>query len=373
MIELDLEDIDKILIGCAFMGTGGGGKLERGRRIVENAVKQYKRRLKVISVDELGDDELTCSVFGVGSIAPLDKRGVGKYWGLETTLAIRKLENLLEREVSAIVPIELGAGSTGRAIATAISLDIPIVNGDYSGRAFPELIQCSPAIYGGKLCPIVACDEYGDVITINEVANPSNIEVIARWLSVAVMKSLKSQVLGCSGLPNQGRQVKKLIVRDTISFCLKIGEVISSSRESKEDVVDSLLRCTSGYLLFKGRVVSKKWEDREGFMYGESTILGIEEFSGHTFKIWFKNENHITWLDDRPYVTSPDLITVIDRSLGMPITNEELSEGNLVAVIGLKAPQIYRSGKGLEVLNPKHFNFDIEYVPIEERVKETAI
>ena len=124
-----------------------------------------------------------------------------------------------------------------------------------------------------------------------------------------------------------------------------------------------------GWLLFKGVVSGKNWESRDGYMYGTTLIKGMEEFRGEEAKIWFKNENHILWIDGEPKVTSPDLIEVVDLETAEPITNTDLKAGDRVAVIGVKCVEIFRTEKGLEVLGPKHFGFDIEYIPIEERMK----
>ncbi|GAG54738.1 unnamed protein product, partial [marine sediment metagenome] len=86
-------------------------------------------------------------------------------------------------------------------------------------------------------------------------------------------------------------------------------------------------------------------------------------------KIWFKNENHISWLNGEPYVTSPDMIIVVDRESGEPFANSHIAEGHSVAVIGLRAVEQFRSPKGLDILGPPHFGFDIEYQPIETVAK----
>lgn len=41
-----------------------------------------------------------------------------------------------------------------------------------------------------------------------------------------------------------------------------------------------------------------------------------------------------------------------------------------MAVIGRKGHRIHRTLEGVEVLGPRHFGFDLDYVPIEDRVKE---
>ena len=105
-------------------------------------------------------------------------------------------------------------------------------------------------------------------------------------------------------------------------------------------------------------------------MIGEFELAGGEAFNGQTLRIWFKNENHISWLDGKPFVTSPDLLSVIDLNSGDAPTNTDIKEGDRLGVIGLKATEGYRTAKGLEVLGPSHFGFKIEYVPIEERVAQ---
>jgi len=41
-----------------------------------------------------------------------------------------------------------------------------------------------------------------------------------------------------------------------------------------------------------------------------------------------------------------------------------------VYVIGFKAHNIFRTEKGLEILGPKHFGFNIEYIPIENAIEK---
>ncbi len=103
-------------------------------------------------------------------------------------------------------------------------------------------------------------------------------------------------------------------------------------------------------------------------MFGTTFIEGMGTFEGHTFKIWLQNENHITWLDDAPYVTSPDLIMIVDRASAEPYINTVLSEGQQVAVLGAKADNRYRTSEGLSALGPGHFGFDLPYRPIESLV-----
>jgi hypothetical protein len=115
-------------------------------------------------------------------------------------------------------------------------------------------------------------------------------------------------------------------------------------------------------------VEHKDWEDRGGYMYGTTHIKGTGKWAGHAFRYWFKNENHIGWLDDEPIITTPDMPIVVDIETGEGKINTYIHAGERVAVIGMKGPEIFRSERGLSGAGPRYFGFDIDYVPIEERM-----
>ena len=51
---------------------------------------------------------------------------------------------------------------------------------------------------------------------------------------------------------------------------------------------------------------------------------------------------------------------------GRGIYNSELREGDQVVAIGMKGVEGFRTNKGLQFAGPRHFGFDIDYLPIEE-------
>ena len=131
--------------------------------------------------------------------------------------------------------------------------------------------------------------------------------------------------------------MKELIVARTLIKHLDIGKRIRLPREAGDDPLIAVADLLGGWILFKGRIEKKEWEDRDGYMYGDYLISGR-----NTFRIWFKNENHITWLDDKPYVTSPDIIEIVEMYTAEPITNTDPKEGQLVAVISAKKREIQK-------------------------------
>lgn len=161
-------------------------------------------------------------------------------------------------------------------------------------------------------------------------------------------------------------QVKEVIIPGTLTDSYVVGQTIRESREAVgQDPVEEVIEIMKGYLLFKGILTKREYEDKKGFMVGTHIFEGLDEFQNHTFKIWFKNENHITWKDDKPYVCSPDIVAVVNLNDCQPITNTNLKVGQKVAIIG-KPNNKYRDKVDIKLLTPGYFGFDIEWKPMEQ-------
>ena len=104
-----------------------------------------------------------------------------------------------------------------------------------------------------------------------------------------------------------------------------------------------------------------------GFAKGDAFIDGIDMYGGKKLKISFQNEHLAATIDGEVVVSLPDLITILDIDTGEPITTEAMRYGYRVAVIGIPCDKRWRSEKGLELVGPRYFGYDMDYVPVEER------
>jgi DUF917 family protein len=85
--------------------------------------------------------------------------------------------------------------------------------------------------------------------------------------------------------------------------------------------------------------------------------------------VWFKNENHVSWLDGDPWICSPDLLTLAYPD-GRGTSNSTLAAGEAVVAVGIKGLEAFRSEFGLnQASGPRYFGFDIDYVPIEKIIQ----
>jgi hypothetical protein len=83
-------------------------------------------------------------------------------------------------------------------------------------------------------------------------------------------------------------------------------------------------------------------------------------------EIEFQNENLIARAGERMLAIVPDLICVLDGETAEPITTEELRYGQRVKVMAVSVPEIMRTPQALRVWGPRHFGFDVDYVPMGE-------
>jgi DUF917 family protein len=163
-----------------------------------------------------------------------------------------------------------------------------------------------------------------------------------------------------------GRTLKRWCVRGTITLAMEIGRRIMEAGRSKLDPVDSILEATGGYRLFEGKVADVQRDLTTGFVRGKARFEGLEEDREGSFELHFQNENLLGLRNGEPCAVVPDLITVLDRETGRPITTEHLRYGQRVTIIGMPCASIWRSEAGLALVGPRYFKYDLDYVPIEE-------
>lgn len=364
-----LQECEDFVRGCTVMGTGGGGAPERGMQLLSTALERGKE-LAWIDVEDVSDESWTACTFGMGSIAPQTeetRREIERLAlepaDIDFSRSIQELMDFAGVQLEAIVPVELGGWNSASPLVFGAQLGLPCVNGDYAGRAIPEIEQTTPVLAGKALAPLSSVDRWGNVCFIKEGASPGMIERIGKMLSVAALG-------GClmTGYLMQGVEMKQVIVPGTLTMSLELGRTIREAREQGKDPVEAILNFSNGWLLFRGEVSEKEWEDRGGYMYGTTHLNGLGKFEGHRMSVWFKNENHIVWKDGNPFVASPDIVALVELESGEPKTNTALSAGDRMAVVGMKGLDVFRTPAGLKALGPGHFGFDMDYVPIEDVV-----
>lgn len=356
--ELNEFDLRDIIEGCTVLGTGGGGDPKEGWELIKKEIRKGRKFL-LASLDEIPSSKIVATPYFVGSLTGGKVKSV--YEEGEAARSFRLLEEYVGEKFYGVISTELGGANTAVALATAAKLGIPIIDGDPAGRSVPELQHTTFYIMGLKMAPFSVVTPFGDEAIISRVKNDFQAEKIVRAIAVTMETNV-----GVTSHPVKGKNIKDSIVKNAISYALKVGRSMRIAKERGEDVIDALVTAGNGFLLFKGVAMRSDWKDKDGFTIGEFELEGIDEFKGEVYRIWFKNENLVSWRNGEVDVTIPDLISVLTLD-GTPVTNPNIREGEEYAVIGFPAPEIWRTSRGLEVFGPRYLGLDMEYIPIEAK------
>ncbi len=169
--------------------------------------------------------------------------------------------------------------------------------------------------------------------------------------------------------PMTGKEVKEGGIPHTISLSREIGRSMRLARAEKSDPVESILDVTKGYRLFEGKIVDVERRTVAGFARGAAKLEGLNEFEGSELVIRFQNENLVAVRNGDIVCSVPDLISVLDMDTGLPITTEYLRYGYRAVVVGMPCTEKWRTPEALRVVGPRYFGYEIEYLPIEERMR----
>jgi len=358
MRSLGAIELEDILIGCTILGTGGGGSLSEGQRLIKGLIEKGEE-FTLGKLEDLDPKALIGSPYYCGSISP---EGGKEESGEVALKAFEALEDYLGEEFKGVIAAELGGFATAGALAVAAERGLPLLDADAAGRAAPDL-QCSIFyVMGIPIAPMAVASPMGDVMIVKQVQDDRRAEEIIRRIAV-----ISGNMVGVCDHPTRMEMLQEVVIPNTISLAEKVGRVRRKAMEKEDNPCKAIAEAGNGYLLFQGLVTAHNWKVEEGFTVGQIKLTGIDECKGEEYTIWYKNENIISWYNGEVDVTVPDLISILEKDTGMPITNPNCDKGKRVSVIGFPASEQWRTPDGITAFGPKFFGHDVEYVPIERR------
>lgn len=354
MREITEEDLLPAAIGAGILGTGGGGNPYLGRLRARQQLRAG-RRIRVVDPADLADDDLLVVAGGMGSPVVAYEKVAG---GNEETDAVRALERHLGRSFTAIAPFEMGGGNSMVPLVIGASLDIPVVDGDGMGRAFPELQMITYLIYGGNPAPAALADERGNRLVLEQVVD-------AGWLE-RLLRTTTIDMGGHAGLATavmDGAFCRKTIIPNTLTLAGRIGEAVLTARAGHMNPSNAILEIAGGRRYLRGKVVDVERRTTRGFARGRLVLDGSDDDAGRRIEIDFQNENLVIREDGDPKVTVPDLITLVTSEEGEPITTELVRYGYRADVLVIPCPDLLKTDRALEVVGPRAFGYDVDYRP----------
>lgn len=353
MRNLNFQEVSDILTGCTILGTGGGGSLQSGLAAVKKEFGVGKE-FKLLGFDEIEDEAWFANPYFCGSIVPEGQEV--EITGEEIPAAVKALEEHMGVVFDGLVSIEYGGGNTGEAMAAAAHLGKYMVDADAAGRAVPELQFSTYYVTEQPITPFSVTTQYGDVVIVKQVDSDARAEALSRFMAVG-----SDNLVGMADHPICGKNLKSSVVPSALSYAEKVGKARRQALEEGSDPVQAILGAAGGRLLFEGTVTDAAgWEIKEGFTLGDIYLQGTGGYENSLGRVWYKNENMIFWIDGGVKLTCPDLICIVEKKTGMPVTNPNCNAGMELSVLGFRCHELWRRKRGLDILNPRFFGFDME-------------
>jgi DUF917 family protein len=345
-------DLDDLATGAWILGTGGGGQPYYSL-LEMKALYAAGRRVALIDPLSLADDALVACVGQMGAPLVIHEKLTDGPVMAET---VRMMERHLGRRFDAIMVWEVGGNNCFQPFLAGALLDLPVVDCDAMGRAFPQADMTTFAICDLPAHPWTMVDIRRNAILFAEAVDWGWMERMTRRACTVF-----GAVAATCKAPRTGGEVKRATCLHTVSKALAIGAAVRAARRAHRDPIEALIARERGLLLFRGKVADVMRRTTEGFLRGRLAIEGLDGQRGQVMQLEFQNEFAIGRIDGAVRVTVPDLICVLDTTSGEAIGTETVRFGQRVSVVALPAPPILLTPKGLRHVGPRAFGYDLDF------------
>ena len=266
MRKIGIKEIEDIALGAALLGSGGGGDPYVGKLVAMGAIQECGP-VTLLDPQEVPDDALIVPIAMMGAPTVLIEKGTG---GKEYQTLYDTVSQFFGKPVYAFMPMEAGGVNSMLPIAAAARLQIPMVDVDGMGRAFPELQMVTFTIGGISATPMALTDEKGNNVIFRTITNKWT-EELARAVTMAC-----GGAVSVSLYPMSGKQMKDYGVHGIVTRSEKLGAAIRQCRDTREGTPEeSFLKHSEGIRLFKGKIVDVLRETNGAFNLGRVILNGI--------------------------------------------------------------------------------------------------
>ncbi|PHH87207.1 hypothetical protein CDD83_9183 [Cordyceps sp. RAO-2017] len=378
-------DLELMATGCGVLGTGGGGPTYYEYLKCLNALRGGGRgKMRIVSPKSLADDDVVCFGAWYGSPSVINERTSGGNEIVDAIDAVLKLRGL--DSFSALFLDEIGGGNGMSAFPNSVHYDLPIVDGDAMGRAYPTLYHITFSVYGYELVPCAITDAAGNVAVAMSTDTPIRLEKLIRNTAVELGLTCAS-----SSNPLPGSAIKAHGVPNTLSQAWYLGRAVHQARRNKTSYVDAIFDVCAGKLLFTGKIIDVRRYIGGGYTMGSVLLapLSAEERespaagsrqpapSDRHMVIPFQNEYLYAAYSDadgsepsqQVACTVPNLISILGQD-GEAIGSQDLRYGLRVNVIALPAHPLWRTPEALKVGGPEGFGLKMAEIGVDNEFTE---
>lgn len=314
MKTIQLTDLENLCYGASILGSGGGGHPKILKDYVHHLFSQNKE-IEMMTVHDLNSNHLVVPIAFVGApLISLER--------LPNALSFHQIYQKIQKDYPrhqvVLMPAEIGGCNALTPFVLALLHQLPILDADLIGRAFPQINMCKPAVLNSANPKTYLSCHRGNLITL-DLQTPELIESLIR--SSVVHFGASATI---ATFLFQGDLHEQYAIPGSLSRCLSI---------AKEK--------TFGKKIAEGLIQNVYHQMQNGFLIGEVHIQNVS----CNLKIHFQNE--FLYIEEAKGISmgSPDIIVLIEKKTKKPLSTESLRFGLEVEVYLLDAPDFWKQPK----------------------------
>lgn len=359
MKKLTVDNLEELAIGSAILGSGGGDDHKVSLKMTKYEMEKNKNPLYLINYDELKSEDLIVPLGFMGAPSTeVEKIPSGR----EFSFLFENIEKKLGKKVSGVMPFEIGGRNAFTPLMVAAQLGLPVLDADMMGRAFPEFKMNACALAKMDQSTAFLGDSLGNTVCIH-AKNRHPLEKIGNLINIAI-----GSFCAFCLYPISKSQVLTGTIHKSLSKAISIGYIHKKSIENKEVPLEAMLDFCKGVLLGSGKIFDI---DRSNSNNSQNGSVVIQDKNGR-LELLFKNEYLLAKLNGKIIATTPDILMLLEKETGIPVSEESLQFGLDVDLISLPAPKIWTSEAGLALVGPRAFGYNVDYHPINRGKRSYA-
>lgn len=367
------SDLENLIWGGAFLGSGGGGPINLAHSIKTEILK-LKQSIPVLQTTDVG--KITRPTYG--AVVALMGSPEAASQGIDMSSSSNAFSALEEvtpnNKLDYSLFIEIGAVNSLVPLYVAAKKKIAVVDGDGAGRAVPKIQNTTYAVNTSISPSAISNGPRPGDPTIDNIVNMRDVP------QAEMADTLESYALGILANPSfgslaglatyvlHGNDIDAASVPQTLTLTYYLGERIKNAVAKGQDpvpaVTDFLSIMGIQHYTFGYATVVEVNKPGSGTL--DVGSVKIHDKVGNELVLQYENENLFATLNNDIWAMAPDSICYIGRMGSM--SNVEVAKGQEVTIIGIPAnerirqPEIVQSFMDeLKALNI----YDGNYIPIE--------
>ncbi len=346
------DDVEDLLYGAMFFGSGGGGDPYLPRQMLHAALERHGP-VPLVDAEELPPDGLVLPVVSAGAPHTLIER----FHGAEEATTLRAaLESRTGRQCVGVLPIQLGPVNAALPLVVAAQLGLPCLDVDGMRRCFPKLEMSVFSLAGIPLSPIHVVDADGSLAVLSAADDATASSLLRSCLpSMGLVAMVSAYLLDVATCIEFGS-------RRALTRCAELGAALRATEPGPAANYREFLRHCEGRIVFSGTVLEVVQHLDSGFAKGTLSLESADGIS--SMRIDFQSENLVATHDGIPVVTVPDLINLIDLDTGLVLQSPDVIAGQQVHVVASPVDPRWHTAAGLARVGPRAFGIDLDCVRV---------